>query len=174
MPLQHEAGRLAVPPCDRRQQLHAVLSRSAGHLYVPGDCRSLGLNRFILRLTAADAGARPRVLVVDDDAVQRLTIELFLRGTYAPTICETAAEAEIEARLQMPDIIISDLHMPDDDGLAFRDRLAREPELGAVPFLFLTSDRSPGATAAANDAGIDDLIYKPLDKRRCSPCSIAF
>jgi sigma-B regulation protein RsbU (phosphoserine phosphatase) len=113
-----------------------------------------------------DADRRPRILVVDDDPVQRLALGLFLRDAYAAVVCATAAEAELEAKLQRPDIIISDIHMPDDDGLAFRARLVREPELGSVPFLFLTSDRSPGASAAANETGIDDLLYKPLDKRK--------
>jgi len=149
--------------------LHMVASRFPQHLYVPRTWRSTGpnsVNRFMVRAGPVEANRPPRILIVDDDPVLRMTIELFLRGDYTVLVCATAAEAELEAKLQTPDIIISDIHMPDDDGLAFRDRLTREAELGTVPFLFLTSDRSPGAAAAANEAGIDDLLYKPLDKRR--------
>jgi sigma-B regulation protein RsbU (phosphoserine phosphatase) len=149
--------------------LYIVASRFPQHLYVPRHWRSHGVddvNRFIVRAVPPDSVRPLRVLVVDDDPVQRMTIEFYLRGIYSIIACATAGEAELEARLQTPDIIISDIHMPDDDGLAFRDRLSRESELGLVPFLFLTSDRSPGASAAANESGIDDLLYKPLDKRR--------
>ncbi len=147
--------------------LQAVAARFPTNLYVPRDAAARRkVNRFLIRTGTPDATARPRILVVDDDPVQRLALEMFLRESYAAIACATAAEAELEARLQEPDLIISDIHMPDDDGLAFRDRLGREPVLGAVPFLFLTSDRSPGAVAAANESGIDDLIYKPLDKRK--------
>ena len=147
--------------------LQAVAARFPANLYVSRDTQPCGTtNRFMIRTGTPEATARPRILVVDDDPVQRLALEMFLRESYAAIACATAAEAELEARLQAPDLIISDIHMPDDDGLVFRDRLAREPVLGAVPFLFLTSDRSPGAVAAANETGIDDLIYKPLDKRK--------
>jgi phosphoserine phosphatase RsbU/P len=151
----------------QRPALQAVTARFPANLYVPRDTQARGkTNRFMIRTGTPEATARPRILVVDDDPVQRLALEMFLRESYAVIACATAAEAELEARLQEPDLIISDIHMPDDDGLAFRDRLAREPALGAVPFLFLTCDRSPGAVAAANETGIDDLIYKPLDKRK--------
>ena len=147
--------------------LQAVAARFPANLYLPRGTQPCGTtNRFMIRTGTPEATARPRILVVDDDPVQRLALEMFLRESYAAIACATAAEAELEARLQTPDLIISDIHMPDDDGLVFRDRLAREPVLGAVPFLFLTSDRSPGAVAAANETGIDDLIYKPLDKRK--------
>lgn len=149
--------------------LYIVAARFPQHLYVPRHWRSRGqneVNRFMVRAVPPGASRAPRILVVDDDPVQRLAIELYLRGDYTVIACATAAEAELEAKLHTPDIIISDIHMPDDDGLTFRDRLSRESELGPVPFLFLTSDRSPGASAAANEAGIDDLLYKPLDKKR--------
>jgi sigma-B regulation protein RsbU (phosphoserine phosphatase) len=150
--------------------LYIVASRFPQNLYVPRHWRSRAsnedVNRFMVRAVPVDAGRTSRILVVDDDPVQRMAIELYLRGDYTVIACATAAEAELEAKLQTPDLIISDIHMPDDDGLAFRDRLAQETELGLVPFLFLTSDRSPGALAAANESGIDDLLYKPLDKRR--------
>jgi sigma-B regulation protein RsbU (phosphoserine phosphatase) len=149
--------------------LYIVASRFPQHLYVPSTWRTLGrgnVNQFMVRALQPAGAWVPRILIVDDDPVQRMTIELYLRGLYSVVACATASEAELEAKLQTPDIIISDIHMPDDDGLTFRDRLSREPELGLVPFLFLTSDRSPGASAAANEAGIDDLLYKPLDKKR--------
>ena len=162
-------GRRPDPLQESGRGLYIVASRFPQHLYVPRTWRSSGqdeVNRFMVRCVQPTATTVPRILVVDDDPVQRMTIEAYLKGGYSVCACATAAEAELEAKLQRPDIIISDIHMPDDDGLSFRDRLSREPELGLVPFLFLTSDRSPGASAAANDAGIDDLLYKPLDKRR--------
>jgi sigma-B regulation protein RsbU (phosphoserine phosphatase) len=149
--------------------LYIVAARFPQHLYVPGGWRARGrgdFNRFMIRAFEPSAATTPRILVVDDDPVQRMAVQLYLRSLYTVVTCPSAAEAELEAKLQTPDLIISDIHMPDDDGLAFRDRLSREPELGLVPFLFLTSDRSPGASAAANEAGIDDMLYKPLDKKR--------
>jgi sigma-B regulation protein RsbU (phosphoserine phosphatase) len=163
------AARRPDPLQESGRGLYIVAARFPQHLYVPRGWGAHGradLNRFMIRASAPGEAAGPRILVVDDDPVQRLAIEHYLRGQYFVVACASAAEAELEAKLQTPDLIISDIHMPDDDGLAFRDRLSREPELGLVPFLFLTSDRSPGASAAANEAGIDDMLYKPLDKKR--------
>jgi phosphoserine phosphatase RsbU/P len=175
-PLLREAGsfrdqglRRPDPLQQSRRGLYLVASRFPLHLYVPRNWRTRSpndVNRFVVRPRPSTMRTAPRILVVDDDPVLRMTVALFLRGRYTVLACATAAEAELEARLQTPDVIISDIHMPDDDGLAFRDRLSRDAELGAVPFLILTSDRSPGAAAAANEAGIDDLLYKPLDKQR--------
>jgi two-component system chemotaxis response regulator CheY len=149
-PLLHDVGRLPIVPKGR------------SHLYVPRrDLRSV--NRCLLR---AGATGLPRALVIDDDPVQRLTISLFLRGVYSAIACATTAEAELEARLQTPDVILSDIHMPNDDGMAFRRRLTRDAVLAAVPFLFVTSDRNASTRLAKADATSEAVFYKPLDKQR--------
>ncbi len=178
---RRHAARKPDPLQESGRGLYIMASRFPHHLYVPGFRKSPEqpdgaaadgcdvvhvINRFVIRYPNGARNTLPRLLIVDDDAVQRLTISHYLKDSYRVAACASAAEAEIEARLETPDAIISDIHMPDADGLAFREQLSLEPDLALVPFLFLTSDRSPGASAAANDAGIDDLLYKPLDKGR--------
>lgn len=94
---------------------------------------------------AAETGGAPRVrratlLVVDDSPVNR---EL-LRGTLEPSGYEvwvTTSVAEALERLSraLPDLVLSDLHMPDEDGIGLLRRVKADPRLAALPFVMISS-----------------------------------
>jgi two-component system cell cycle response regulator len=80
------------------------------------------------------------VLVVDDSPTNRDLIEHTLTPFgYAVTVTDNVADALIMARTNPPDLIISDLHMPDQDGFAFLKAVKGETALAAIPFMFLSS-----------------------------------
>ena len=71
-------------------------------------------------------GKRPTVLVVEDEPALRRTTLRILEGRlgYQVVLAERAEEAIGRFQLgQRFDLVISDLHLPDMDGLALRDRL---------------------------------------------------
>jgi sigma-B regulation protein RsbU (phosphoserine phosphatase) len=81
------------------------------------------------------------ILLVDDDPFQlRLYEQLLKNNGY---ICKVAlsvdAAEDILKNHDIPDLIISDYEMPDQNGFEFRKRLLENDLLKNVPFLFLTS-----------------------------------
>jgi two-component system response regulator AtoC len=103
-----------------------------------------------------------RVLVVDDDASLRFTLEAVLSD--AGFVVETAdggagGLSAFEAR--GADIVLTDLAMPDMDGMQVLARLrASDP---SVPVLMLTAHGSERVAVAAIKAGAFDYLPKPFD-----------
>ncbi|MBF0490670.1 MAG: response regulator [Candidatus Omnitrophica bacterium] len=62
----------------------------------------------------------------------------------------------------LPDIIISDIMMPDMSGVALVERLLKEERYAGIKFIAHTSDARPGAAAEAQKAGFDGFLAKPF------------
>ena len=89
---------------------------------------------------AAPMAKFARVLVVDDSPSNRDLIEHTLGAFgYIVTVAESVADALVLARRAPPDLIISDLHMPDHDGFSFLQAAKGDAGLAAVPFVFVSS-----------------------------------
>jgi DNA-binding response OmpR family regulator len=107
-----------------------------------------------------------RILLADDEpnlvwAVQR---SLSDEG-YEVLTARDGIEALALAERQHPDLIILDITMPRLDGLQVCQRLRRDPELAAVPILFLTARSAVEDRIIGIDEGADDYLSKPFDLR---------
>lgn len=116
--------------------------------------------------SSADAVATGRVLVVEDNPVNRLlAARQLVRLGYE---CDTAADG-IEAlallEVRRPDAILMDWQMPRMDGLSATARI-REREradgLARVPIVAVTASAMPGDEQRCLDAGMDGFLTKPL------------
>jgi CheY-like chemotaxis protein len=107
-----------------------------------------------------------RILVVEDEVDARELLELVL-GERGATV-KTAASAE-EARRTIeecrPDLIISDIGMPDEDGYAFIRHVRRLPEIagGSTPAIALTAYTRSEDRLSALTAGFNAHLSKPID-----------
>jgi len=105
------------------------------------------------------------VLVVDDVADNR-EIERLVLEWHGARVTEAGSVAEAVAALDrvVPDIVLTDIHMPGEDGYALlrtiRDRSAGGP---AVPVVALTADVSPESRRSASAAGFNNVLFKPVD-----------
>jgi len=109
--------------------------------------------------------ARPRVLVVDDDA----SITAFLKRAlaYEGYQVDTASDGPsglAAARDNPPDLVILDVMMPGGiDGIELARRLrAGESETGKLPILMLTARDEVSDRVQGLDAGADDYLVKPF------------
>lgn len=103
------------------------------------------------------------VLIADDDATIRTSLTYFLTSEgYSVFTAINAFEAYNTALELMPDIIISDIHMPELDGFELRNKLKENPKSTAIPLIFITAD----VTALANDRAVTGssniFITKPF------------
>jgi CheY-like chemotaxis protein len=110
------------------------------------------------------AGAR--VLVVEDepDAREFLAELLATRGAHVDVV-GSVAEAYEKLNCVLPDVIVSDIGMPDVDGYEFARGLRSLPQErgGRTPLVALTAYTSPQDRRRAFDAGYDHHLPKPVD-----------
>ncbi len=105
-----------------------------------------------------------RVLLVDDEADNRRIYSLILQHEgYAVKTAATAAEAFSAAVESPPDLVLSDVSMPEEDGLSLLRRLRAEKRTAAVPFILMSGVRT-GADEQADglEQGADDYLPKPV------------
>ncbi|MBE7940363.1 MULTISPECIES: ATP-binding protein [Ramlibacter] len=116
---------------------------------------------------AAGAGAagtaRGRILVVEDNAVNRMVVEgLLARAGHAQvTLAEDGAQAVTACREAAFDLVLMDCQMPVMDGYEAAREL-RSAGL-AMPIVALTANASVEDRARCLAAGMDDYLAKPID-----------
>jgi len=110
-----------------------------------------------------------RLLVVDDEGDAREVMRFMLeRGGARVRTADSAAQALDAIREESPDILISDIGMPVEDGYVLARRLrAMEEGLGwRLPAIALTAYASEEDTRRALAAGFDAHLSKPVDPAR--------
>jgi len=105
-----------------------------------------------------------RILIVDDDpgSLNPITIILQKEGyrVHATTNVRRALEMLQEAK---PDLIISDIRMPEMDGYAFFQQIQENESTKMIPFIFISGQREKGARIRGFKTGVDDYLAKPVD-----------
>lgn len=115
-----------------------------------------------------DPGARKTsgsILLVDDSRFFRNLVAPIVRSAgFRPVVCESGREAleKLDQGLK-PEVIVTDVDMPEMDGFAFARAVRRKPELAGLPILALTGIVSNDAITQARAAGFSDYISK-LDR----------
>jgi two-component system phosphate regulon response regulator OmpR len=107
----------------------------------------------------------PHILVVDDDARLRSLLSRYLAGEgFRVTTAADAVEARGKLRAINPDLMVLDVMMPGETGLALTESLRREQGQD-VPVLLLTARGAPEDRIAGFEAGADDYLGKPFEPR---------
>ena len=105
------------------------------------------------------------ILIVDDDARLRGLLSRFLgEQGFRITTAEDADDARDKLRFLDFDLMVLDVMMPGQNGLAFTGEL-RGDRSPAMPILLLTARGAPEDIVAGFEAGADDYLGKPFDPR---------
>jgi len=103
-----------------------------------------------------------RVLVVDDDDAIRMVVAQALRcHGHVVTTAETLAELDRALAREVPDVLVTDVVLPDGDGLSHLAGVtARHPEL---PVIVLSAQNTLTTAVRATEAGAYEYLPKPFD-----------
>jgi two-component system sensor histidine kinase/response regulator len=106
---------------------------------------------------------RPLVLVVDDNPQNRALAEATLDGEeFEVMLAESGPQALDDFARRRPDCVLLDVRMPGMDGVETCRRLRAAPGGADVPIVFLTASRDVDTFEAAQAAGGDDFVTKPV------------
>jgi CheY-like chemotaxis protein len=111
---------------------------------------------------------KPEILIVEDNSDLLFNIELILKSNkFNPITARNGKDAlKILSRLDIPpDIIISDIMMPELDGYEFFKEVSSDPRWNSIPFIFLSAKSSPEDVRLGKLLGADDYITKPFDEK---------
>lgn len=108
------------------------------------------------------------ILVVEDNLDLLYNLNLLLESNdYKPINAKNGKEAlEILSRLEeIPEIIISDIMMPEMDGYEFFKAITNDPRWNRIPFIFLSARSTPKDVRFAKLLGADDYLTKPFNEK---------
>jgi two-component system OmpR family response regulator len=105
----------------------------------------------------------PHIAIVDDEAPAREMVGDYLKmHGFTVTLCDGGKSLRDAIETNMPDLVVLDLNMPEEDGLSIiRDLKSRSN----VPVIMLTATASPIDRVVGLELGADDYIAKPCELR---------
>jgi chemosensory pili system protein ChpA (sensor histidine kinase/response regulator) len=110
----------------------------------------------------AQARRRSRVLIVDDSlSVRRAVASLLEDQGYDTVLARDGLEAVKSMEAQRPDVLLTDLEMPNMNGLELTAHVRSRPELSALTVIMLTSRSMDKHRRQALSAGVDVYLTKP-------------
>lgn len=107
-------------------------------------------------------GPPKKILIIDDNPRLLKLLELrFTKAGFQTYTSDKVKDAVVTAILAKPDLIISDVVMPEIDGLEFKKLLGNIPMMADVPFIFLTSGDNVPHEFFGQEFGPIDYLRKP-------------
>ena len=109
------------------------------------------------------AASMPTVLVVEDDAANRVLLTRLLERAGYRAITADDGPSGLAAAFELaPDLVLLDIGLPGMDGLEICRRLRADPRTVALPVVLLTGRTSVDDVVTGLDAGADDFLGKPF------------
>ena len=138
---------------------------------LPTDTEKISLDNdtdysdIIFKLNDSSIRSRNRILIIEDNIDVRKYIAQILQQDYFVIQAENGAVGRQKARDLGPDLIISDVMMPEIDGYKLCQLLKSELETSHIPVILLTARASQEEKYVGLEAGADDYVIKPFEAK---------
>lgn len=106
--------------------------------------------------------SRPRILAIDDTPASYVPLATALGDEFAFQIATSGPDGLAMAAAAPPDLILLDVMMPTVDGRETCRRFKADPDLGAIPIIFVSALSDMGSEVAGLSLGAADYIHKPF------------
>ncbi len=107
-----------------------------------------------------------KILLADDSITIQKVVELtFSDGDYEVTAVNNGAKAVQKLAEMRPDIILSDIIMPEKNGYEVCEYVKSHPEYRSIPVVLLTGTFEPFDPDRAEKAGCDAVVTKPFESQ---------
>jgi CheY-like chemotaxis protein len=109
---------------------------------------------------------RPKIVVIDDEADFLTTMERSLKQLYRVTTLYGSEWTYEQVAALQPDLILLDIHMPEQGGIGLCRELRADPRFAALPIVFLTASSSNEDYRQHLQVGGTRFINKTIDRRQ--------
>lgn len=110
-----------------------------------------------------NAADMQKVLVADDDAINRQVLGELLKPEYTVIMAKNGEQTLELAARHLPDLILLDVVMPDMDGYEVLRRLRADPQTESIAVIFISGLDRPEDEANGLNMGAADYIAKPFN-----------
>ena len=151
-------------PISREAEVAAVSSKPTDEaaLFTPG---AEGLANAAKASASAAAEEKPLLLIVEDNRDVIDYLALFLSDEYQIQTAGNGAIGIEKAQELVPDLIVSDVMMPEKDGFQLCDNLKNDVRTSHIPIVLLTAKSDVSSRIAGLKRGADAYLPKPFDEQ---------
>ena len=156
-------GRISVADNDGQGTVFTVempVELKQGDVHVSDTCQS---DNDTAKVKVSDNMHTKEVLIVDDSDDFLSFMKEMLSEHYSVCTAVNGKDALVKIQEHKPDIILSDVMMPEMDGNEFCHRVKDNPETASIPFVMLTARLSTQHQIEGFTSGADAYITKPFD-----------
>jgi len=114
---------------------------------------------------ASIVASRARILIADDNADMRQYLARLLSEHYQVETVSDGKSAMTKARQHPPDLVLSDVMMPELDGFELIKHLRADEKTRAIPVILLSARAGEESRVEGMRAGADDYLVKPFSAR---------
>lgn len=111
----------------------------------------------------AYSNSKANVLIVEDNDELRRFLMRTIQNDYNVTVASNGFEALVQIEKQMPDLVISDVMMPEMDGFELCKHIKSTFEISHIPVVLLTALSDKTKHIEGLGLGADDYVTKPFD-----------
>ncbi|MFN6571046.1 ATP-binding protein [Dendronalium sp. ChiSLP03b] len=108
------------------------------------------------------ASSSTHILLVDDNADMRDYLKRLLQEQWQVEAVKNGADALTAISLQLPDLVLTDVMMPEVDGFQLLRALRADPKTKGLPIILLSARAGEEAAIEGLQAGADDYLIKPF------------
>jgi DNA-binding NtrC family response regulator len=102
-----------------------------------------------------------RILVVDDEENARIGLKKYLEGQRHQVVAAADGEEALsQLKVQQPDLVITDVNMPQMSGLVLLERMAQK--FPAIPVIMMTAYGGIDGYLQSKNLGVLEYLTKPL------------
>ncbi|MEO0790418.1 MAG: ATP-binding protein, partial [Bacteroidota bacterium] len=116
-------------------------------------------------LSSVDGSERPKLLIVDDNADVQQYLAVVLADYYDIDVADNGASGIEKAVETIPDLIISDIMMPEVDGYELTKTLKQDERTSHIPIILLTAKSDTDSKISGLEKGADAYLAKPFEER---------
>lgn len=110
-----------------------------------------------------ESKAKRHVLIVDDDKEICEYMCSQLESEFNVTVCFSGNSAWKQVLALRPDVVVTDLIMPDGDGYTLCRQIKQNPETGHIPIIMLTAENNEQSHLLSMSAEVDHFLSKPFN-----------
>jgi len=111
-----------------------------------------------------ESSSKPHILVVEDNTDLRHFIIDSLGDEFNFLEAENGKQGLDQATVEIPDLIISDVMMPEMDGITMTGKIKKDTRTSHIPIIILTAKSSEDSKLSGLSSGADDYLTKPFNK----------
>ncbi len=106
----------------------------------------------------------PKILVIEDNSYLQNMLSERLTAAGFQVICADNGRIGLElVQSCHPDLVLSDIKMPEMDGYEFLKALRQTVDMAALPVVLLTGEMVPISLSQSRQLGINDYLTKPVE-----------